>query len=276
MPNIQAVTLSRHSARGWLRPDNYLFSKSNTIVNLTADEMSDAVFSLPTAFLRVDEDLSLVALTGILENENAMIDRLGRWRGQYIPATLRLYPFRLGQVERGKGVVCVDEESGLVVELVGDAGSPSTSKPIPFFYRDNAESDELAKVSNYLKKIYAAQEFTKSLCEFLDQLDLLKPWVISVQGGKDGQEENSSISVSPYLKHLYCVDESKINSLPPDKLAQFRDNGGLWVSHCQRLSMRNLHKLIKRTKSHIKDKSEKSSDSIFELKDSGSVNLDNI
>ena len=72
-----------------------------------------------------------------MPEHNLFVGPDGHWLGGYVPASLRSYPFRvLGSEGSGQLALCVDEDSGLVVEDSMErekSFSPSMeSRPNPF------------------------------------------------------------------------------------------------------------------------------------------------
>ena len=118
MPRFAVVSRERHGLKKWQRFNGYAFAATDALVPIVGAELARAAVSMPLAFSEQSGRATLVALLSLVPGHNMFVGPGGRWLGgPYVPAWLRLYPFRmLPQQDTGELVLCVDEESGLVVE----------------------------------------------------------------------------------------------------------------------------------------------------------------
>jgi len=63
-------------------------------------------------FVKQGEDYQLVSLVGLEKDRNLYIDLKGRWLSEYVPATLRCYPFILADHKENEEekVLCIDQD----------------------------------------------------------------------------------------------------------------------------------------------------------------------
>src|SRR5690606_10325046 len=66
------------------------------------DEMADIAREYPVIFPDNGSELP-AALLGLEPGQNAYVGADGRWRGSYIPATIRRYPFIFGDTGEKEG-----------------------------------------------------------------------------------------------------------------------------------------------------------------------------
>ena len=90
------ITLLRSAEHGFYRytpPDNYYFGKEINLVPVTFGELKQLCCDYPIVIIKQEERFSLMLLAGL--DRNGAIDKDGQWKGDYIPAFLRRYPFAL-------------------------------------------------------------------------------------------------------------------------------------------------------------------------------------
>lgn len=240
MSKYGVVTAEKYSAKYWNLQKDYHFAASDSCVVLSGQELLEASLTLPTAFARVEDDIILVAITGISPDKNLLVSPDGRWIGRYLPEIYRPYPFRLGTTGTGEHYLCVDEDSEFIVDTAG----PDDSSSIVALYDEFGEpSEQLRKVQRFLTQLIQKRVATKRICKFLLENNLLKPWSITVSNRVDTGSEHPQKPSRSKLEGYLCVNESALNTLSAEKLAELRDIGGIWVACCQLLSMKHLPNL---------------------------------
>jgi len=108
-------------------------------VFIAASEMIDACREYPIVFVNAGNDaagapqIAPVAVFGLSAKENLLLDG-ARWRADYVPAVLRLYPFVIGRLDAENFAVCIDTSwQGL---------SESEGQPL---FDDKGEMSDLSK-----------------------------------------------------------------------------------------------------------------------------------
>lgn len=235
MPNIQAISRTRHGNKRWQRTANYAFAANDAVAALQAQELLKAVLSMPVAFFAAGTGYSLVAVQSFSPGKNYFIALDGRWVGGYIPAVYRGYPFVLGTDAAGTQLLCIDEDSGLLTDA--DAGKPSGEA---FFTDDNQPTPAVTEVFGFLTQVATQREASQLVCDILQKHALIKPWPIKVQA--EGGEQN--------IEGLFCIDENALNQLPAEAFLELRTAGALPVAYCQLLSMQHLPLLVQLEKAH--------------------------
>lgn len=225
------VPVSEERHRTWhIRPfGDYSFTgKANSIPLMTA-EFPNACTDFPIVFAGNDEVVMPVLLLGMHGGENVFLGKDGSWKGRYLPAFIRRYPFIFSQSEdKEKYVLCIDEsfsgfnQSGEGHALIGEDGKPS-----PFI-------DGILKfLGNYQQEAHRTQAF----CRKLKELNLLERK--KVEATLPGGEKVA-------LEGIYLVDRSRLTSLSSEAIVDLVRSGAYELI-CQHLvSQRNFNLLIER------------------------------
>ena len=122
MPQLTAITSQTFASKAWKSPTGYAFAAQMNAVPVVAAELGRLVPTLPMGFVATETGLQLVAITALQPDTNLLIVPDGRWIGDYIPAVLRAYPFRLAKPEGSEeSILCFDESSHLLVDA-GEGG----------------------------------------------------------------------------------------------------------------------------------------------------------
>jgi hypothetical protein len=221
VPVITPLSRELHANKRWLRYNSYSFTAADTVCPLVVAEVTKAMLSLPIAFIRQDDAFTLVALQGLGQSKNLLVTADGRWRSGYVPAQYRSYPFLLATSADNQQILCINEDSGLIVD---------TKEGEPFFDDAGNPTPAVSEIITFLTQIASTRPATAQICTQLHQYQLLQPWPISVQA-----------TAGPLnLEGLYRIDEPALNKLPADDLIALRDSGALLTAYCQLLSMQHL------------------------------------
>jgi len=208
---------------------DYSFSKNTNSVVLAGVEFAEAAKEYPIVFAKVGEDSMVpVALLGLRNEENLMIDDEGNWDAKYIPAFVRRYPFVLAKVTEGDDLtVCVDESYEGLQEDEGEA----------LFTEDGENTPMLDKAISFLGEYQQQYKRTEAAIKRLHDLDLMMELSAKVNMN-DGQEF--------VLTGLMVVDEKKLLGLDDDKALELFKSGELAWVYSHLISLSNLGSLMGR------------------------------
>ncbi len=174
MPRFAVVSRERHGRKKWQRFSGYGFAAADAVAPITGAELGRAALSMPCAFLEQSGRHTLVAVLSLIPGHNMFVGPGGRWLGSYVPAWFRLYPFRmLAQQDTNELVLCVDEESRLVVER-NAAGEE-------FFDAEGNPSPALKPVFEALTVAERSRTATELAVAALAQAGVIRPWQIKVK-----------------------------------------------------------------------------------------------
>lgn len=205
----------------------FSFSSKTNAVMLAGTEFPEACKHFPIVFAKIGGERVLpVALLGFRDLENLFVDAAGQWKGEYIPAYIRRYPFVLAKNESAERfTVCIDET---YPGFGADDGQP-------LFDATGGPTEYLKGVSAFLEDYQAQLSRTDIFLQTLTEFGLLMDVApnINLPGG-----ERYSIA------GLRMVDERKLQELPDEKVMRlFRSGELLWIySHL--FSMSNFSRLI--------------------------------
>ncbi len=242
MPNIQPVSKSRHGAQRWKRYASYDFAAKDTSAPLVVAEFAKACMAFPIAFVKAEsgDGYAPIALLGLMQGQNLFVASNGRWVGGYVPAVYRGYPFRLGRNPEGQWLLCVDEDSGLLVS----SESEQTDKSEAFFDEAGQPADVVTKVLGFLSQVDDNKEATTTVCDLLELHKLIEPWPIIIKG-PEGEKT---------LDGLFRVNEAAVRALKSKAVTALHKENALMVAYCQILSMQTFPLLGQLVEAHAKAK----------------------
>ena len=146
-----------------------------------------------------------------------------------MPAVLRSYPFSLARIEgREQPIVCVDEDSGLLVEET----APNAEK---FFDADGRPSPTTNWITDILHRIEQDQAATNLAVAALTEARVIRPWDLNIPVGKQQVTVNA----------LHQIDETALNRLEDETFLKVRKASGLLVAYAQLLSMAQVNVLAR-------------------------------
>jgi len=201
-------------------------------VPLTCAEFPAAARDLPILFAGQNlEDAGPMALLGLRQNENLLIDEDGRWAaGTYVPAFIRRYPFILAEKPAGAEG---DDFTVFLDEAYEGFGSEEGER---LFKEDGSDSEMLTSAVGFLGEFQQHVVRTKRFMDQLRQHDLLEPRNIQLQ------KEGKSIS----LNGLFVVNEEKLRQLDEKTTHEFLKEGTLGWIYAHLLSLANIDRLAPR------------------------------
>jgi hypothetical protein len=240
VPNIQAVSKSRHGHQRWRRYASYDFAAKDTSAPLVVAEFAKACMAFPIAFVKNesgDDGYVPVALLGLTQGKNVFVASNGRWIGGYVPAAYRGYPFRLGKTEDSQRLLCIDEDSGLLV-----GASDEAEKAEQFFNEDGTPAEAIKQVLGFLSQVDDNREATATVSAMLEQHKLLEPWVITLKTPSGEQK----------LGGLFKVNETELRALKSRAVTALHKENVLLPAYCQILSMQTFPILGQLLEAHAK------------------------
>ena len=229
--NNDLVILHRE-AHGHLKlnrqsPD-YGFARDSVTVALTVAELPAACAEYPCVMARQpDGVLSLLAVTGLQAGHNLFVGSDGAWLGQYLPATLATWPFRL---------VRESDDGRFLVAVRPEALNPSVGDPL-----FNAEGQELPWLLERLRQLTETDAGMGATTAQLAQLDAAGVLVdrslqVILPDGRDLE-----------LHGFMTVDEARLQGLPADTVHALHTSGALTLAYLHLLSLRQFRQLVARS-----------------------------
>jgi len=225
LANIKPVTLAYFADKCWKPLTDYRFTVGDSFSPLVVHELPRAVMSLPVAFMLDKDRYVLVAVQGFEPQKNMLVNADGKWLTAYVPAAYRCYPFILASSEKNRKILCFDEDSGCLTDTGG--GEP--------FFDNEKPSTTITEINKFLGMLDASKKKTDEICKSLQAHDLIQPWPLTANINDQGYN----------VRGLYRIDETALNTLPKDSLAELASSGAIKVSYCQLLSTQHMGSLQK-------------------------------
>jgi hypothetical protein len=226
----QPVVLNREQHRGLrFKPVNDArFASKNPSVPLLASEFASASIEYPIVFAKAsDAQWLALALTGLQSQANAFVDGKGQWRANYVPASVRRYPFILAEAAADQ------------LSLAADLAAPHWSKEGEALFDDKGEPTQLTRnLLAMLADFQAQAKQTTAMAQKLDEAQLLTQQNLQVQLA-DGRQA--------VIEGVWIVDEAKLRELADDKVLAWFKSGELAAIHAHMISLRNLVPLLERS-----------------------------
>jgi SapC len=228
---VVAVDSNVHRATRLRVPHNdWSFSSQLNSMFIAATEFGDTCREYPIVFVSAGKDekdkpvIAPIAVFGVSNNENLFLDK-SAWRGRYVPAMLRVYPFCTAKINAEQFAVCLDASwPGL-----------STTEGEPLYGADGKPTELLAGVQKQLETLETEVQRTRLLCQRLQDLALLRDMRFDATFG-DGRKH----SVEGFL----TVDQAKVDALPDATLLELHKQGVLGLIHAHWISLGNMRTLL--------------------------------
>src|SRR5215831_8787403 len=223
MVNFVPVTMTRHAGRAWRRSGSYAHAAAEAAVPLVGAEFGKAAVTMPIAFVVQEGRYVPMAMMSPVVGRNLFVGPAGQWLGPYVPAVLRAYPFRLARAnESEQFILCIDEDSGLVVDTDGTAEA--------FFDASGNPSPTTNTALEFLSGIERSRRATDLAVAALADAGLIQPWPLKVT--TDGQ-------ATP-VNGFFRVDEAALNSCDDEAFLKIRKSAALPLAYMQLLSMNQV------------------------------------
>ena len=196
------VSATRHGDVSVRAGATFGFAARVNSVPIVAAEFAQAGAEYPIIFAGTGDSVLPAVVLGAREDENLHVDADGRWRGRYIPAFLRRYPFVFSTTTGGKSLVLSIDEAfeGVNRDGLGER----------LFDAEGNQTQYLQGILRFLQEYQAHSLRTQAFCRQLVELDLLQPMRAQFNLGSGQQRSLGGFKV---------VDRARLKALPPDELA---------------------------------------------------------
>ena len=197
---------------------------------VAATEFGDAARDFPLVFVRAGDDddgkpaIAPIAVFGLAKDENLFVEG-GAWRGIYMPALLRLYPFCIGRLDAERFAICLDSGwSGL-----------SGTEGERLFDAEGQQSPFLNEMQRQLEVLDGETRRTRIMCRQLRDHDLLREMRFDAT-----LPSGAKLAVDGFL----TVDEKKLDALGDAAVLELHRSGLLGLIHAHYVSLGNMRKLL--------------------------------
>lgn len=206
-------------------PSRLAFARETNSMLMAAAELPLAALDYPCVFVPAGDTHSLVAIVGLRDKENLMIDAAGNWAEEhYVPAFVRRYPFVLAEQPGSEQMtLCIDEAFDGIDQAQGEA----------LFDANGQDTAYLKQLQQFLLSFHQDMVSTGRFAKRLAELDLL------VERSIDCHIQGEKLTLNGFK----VVDENKLRALPPDTVQELFGSGALGWVHAHLLSLNNVNKL---------------------------------
>ena len=209
-----------HNFYRYTAATDFYCAKSLTLIPITFSEIKLLCCEYPIVIIMQEEKPSLMLLTGV--SENGAIDEKGAWRGSYIPAFLRRYPFTLVEDAPSETHhIGFDLESGLFSSPEGQA----------LFNADGTASSALEAVKQLLTIFQQESQITQNILMRMMEKDLLTASEFTLQ--KENEEAKK-------INGFFTINKKRLFELENDFLIEVLQNGWMEMIELQQLSLKNI------------------------------------
>jgi hypothetical protein len=197
---------------------------------VAAAEFGDVCREFPIVFVKAGKEadgsdaIAPIAVMGLTQNQNLYVTG-ERWRAQYMPAILRLYPFCIARIDEQRFAVCVD----LAFPGAGQ------EEGLPLFDAEGKPSELLASTQKQLETLETEIQRTRLVGRRLNELGLLREMRFDAKL-PDGTQH----TVDGFL----TVDDAKLTALPDQVVGELHRSGVLGLVHLHWVSMGNMRRLL--------------------------------
>lgn len=215
MKQAEVIDLETHKALGWRKVVGYHFARHVTLQPVAVAEIPRVAQVMPVVFLRQGQAWRAAAVMGSAYGDNLYVAEDGRWRGHFVPAALRVYPFALSEQDEQRLALWY----GYSPEP--DSGTAGGNEQWAPFFQDDGYTELLKSTLTFLQQLKRGQEAAEKPLALLHELSLLRLWREPAVGeGSEGRK----------LKELYCVDATRLQALDDSHWLQLRRLGVLeWL-----------------------------------------------
>lgn len=219
--NVAALDSETHRDQRFRR-ENFRFASDANLMLLACTEFSEASKEYPIAFTRAqDGEMVAVVVLGVRNAENVYVDSSGNWKGRYIPAYARRYPFIFSETAPDQLIVCIDESA----EELG------TNEGERLFDENGNASPMLLQMIEFMKSYQSDLLRSRAFIERLEKHGLLK-------------EANANIRLrngSEFaMSGIYMVDEGMLSGLDDTISLEFLRSGEMGWIYAHLISLSNL------------------------------------
>lgn len=210
---------------------NFSFARGLNSVPLLVAEFSAAAVEQTIVFSGDRKTIMPSVILGMKANANGHVNDDGTWKGGYIPAFLRRYPFVFAASETNeKLTLCMDDAfEGMNTKGKGEPFFSAQGEPSPFLQQ------QLKFNQGYQEQSKRTQAFAKALFK----LDILEPSKI------DFQFAGKKSSLGGFL----TINREKFKALPAKKLKEMMKADQLELCYQHLQSLNNLAPMAKRLSS---------------------------
>ncbi|MFN3238193.1 MAG: SapC family protein [Pseudomonadales bacterium] len=224
------LSFDRHGKLRLSEISDFTQFSTQHIVPVVFQEFYELATEFPLVFVRNSEsgDFAPVAMMGLTQGRN-LYCQTSNWALSFIPTSFTFAPLSLRRSTSGadQAVACIDEESPLLSESVGE----------PIFNAAGNYTDYLQQRIDRLALVTRQTLQTNSLCQLFAEKKLLKTRPLSLQ---------SSANTTRYeVEGVYTIDEEALEALDDTEFFALRQRGLLPLIYSHLTSLQQFGRLLR-------------------------------
>lgn len=224
-----ALSRTQHAEHFYLHRQGYTFAVNHAVAPVLLAELPKLLPHYALGFIKQEAGYQAVALLSLDGQTNLYLHSDGRWLGNYVPASLRGYPFALANTEDGQKTLCLDE-----AHLSEESGEP-------LFDEEGNLAPTVQRTFEFLHQSEQNRVLTQNAVDALAAADVIEQWPLKIERG-EGHEPLT-------VNGLYRISEKVLNTLEGEAYAALK-GAPMALAHAQLFSMSQLTQLSERAKFH--------------------------
>lgn len=228
--NATPISAAEHRDLSVRAGRDWAFARELNSVPLVVAEFEQAGAETAVVFAGEGDEIAPVALLGLQAGENLFVGQDGAWRGRYIPAFLRRYPFVFASSgANGETLtLCIDSAcEGVNTEGRGER----------LFDSEGNRTQYLERMLQFTSDYQAQHQLTRDFCKRLSELGLLEPAVATI-ALPDGRRMS--------LRGFQRVSREKLAALPDATVTEMFRSDMLGLVYFHLASLAHMNRLLER------------------------------
>jgi len=216
--NLKILNPKEHSFYRYTPSTEFFFAKDINLIPITYSETKMISCNHPIVIIDQDDKPMLVMLAGVEKND--LVDNLGKWQGDYIPAFLRRYPFALIKTK--------EDDETLQIGFDLDSGC-FTSPTGSLLFDDDQPSKTLLEIKTLLEAYQQESTTTEMILSLLKERGILTPSQVTIVGS-DGEPK--------IVDGFMAIDRAKLLEQDDEFILQATKGGWMEMIELHLLSIR--------------------------------------
>ncbi|MGI9305463.1 MAG: SapC family protein [Gammaproteobacteria bacterium] len=227
---VTPISVERHGEWSVETGIDYSFAAQANSVPVLAVEFAHAAGEYPIVFAGEGDTILPLAVLGLVDKQNLYVGEEGTWKGNYVPAFVRRYPFVFSTADDGETfTLCIDERY---------TGFNREGRGRRLFDVDGKGTDYLDRIVNFLKEYQAQYQRTRAYCQKLSELELLEPMQAQMTV-RSGQR----LSMTGFM----AVNREKLKGIEAQMLAELAHTNELELTYLHLNSLNRFTNMARRT-----------------------------
>lgn len=221
---VAPVNHARHGKWSLDRGRDFSYCKTINACPLMVSEFRAAAATMPVVFSQAEGGAVPAVVLGLEQHRSAMVAEDGSWKGRYIPAFIRRYPFVFAASQDGDQFTLCLDESYAGLDRAGERGDR-------LFADDGEPTETMTSALEFTKNFEIENRRTQAFCKILEELALLDPMNAQVTM-PDGTKRA--------LTGFQTVSRDRLKALPADAVKTLFDSDALELIYLHLSSLGNI------------------------------------